>query len=250
MTRCPASSLLSRCAPRATASSPARLDLHRDGYGFVRPNGSESRDDDLFIPPNELNGAMQGDEVLVDEALPGSRGASRDGRRSGRIARVLTRRNPTVVGIFHYARKQRRGAWDDAPMLHGNYVTPLDERMAGAPGGGAILIPEGAEVPAAPKQTPASRTRRRGAVTSSEAGSTPSASIATTRSKASPSTSRSPTSPRPVAPPRAASSRSSAHPTPSAWMSRSSSASTTCRILSPRTCSPRPAPPPRKPSIR
>src|SRR6202789_1430719 len=112
-----------------------RLDLHRDGYGFVRPNGSSNRDDDLFIPPNELNGAMQGDEVLVDEALPG-----RDGRRSGRIARVLTRRNPTVVGIFHYARGRRsRGAWDDAPLggslFGGNYVTPLDERMTAAAGG-------------------------------------------------------------------------------------------------------------------
>jgi ribonuclease R len=127
-----------------------RLDLHRDGYGFVRPNGSTNRDDDLFIPPNELNGAMQGDEVLVDEAPPG-----RDGRRSGRIARVLTRRNPTVVGIFHYARGHRRGgAWEDAPLLQGNYVTPLDERMAGAPGGGAILIPDGAEVPVAAKETP------------------------------------------------------------------------------------------------
>jgi len=127
-----------------------KLDLHRDGYGFVRPNGSTNRDDDLFIPPNELNGAMQGDEVLVDEAPPG-----RDGRRSGRIARVLTRRNPTVVGIFHYARARRsRGAWDDAPLLHGNYVTPLDERMTGAPGGGAILIPEGAEIPATPVVTP------------------------------------------------------------------------------------------------
>jgi len=132
-----------------------RLDLHRDGYGFVRPNGSVSRDDDLFIPPNELNGAMQGDEVLVDEALPSSRGASRDGRRSGRIARVLTRRNPTVVGIFHYAQGRRsRGAWDDVPVVQGNYVTPLDERMAGAPGGGAILIPDGAELPATPQQTP------------------------------------------------------------------------------------------------
>jgi ribonuclease R len=126
-----------------------KLDLHRDGYGFVRPNNSTSREDDLFIPPNELNGAMQGDEVLVDEALPG-----RDGRRSGRIARVLTRRNPTVVGIFHYARAHRRSTWDDAPMVHGNYVTPLDERMAGAPGGGAILIPDGAEVPATPEATP------------------------------------------------------------------------------------------------
>ena len=127
-----------------------RLDLHRDGYGFVRPNGSTNRDDDLFIPPNELNGAMQGDEVLVDEAAPG-----RDGRRSGRIARVLTRRNPTVVGIFHYARGRRsRGAWNDVPLANGNYVTPLDERMTGAPGGGAILIPDGAEIPATPVDTP------------------------------------------------------------------------------------------------
>ncbi len=144
-----------------------RLDLHRDGYGFVRPNGSDSREDDVFIPPNELNGAMQGDEVLVDEAPRG-----RDGRRSGRIARVLTRRNPTVVGIFHYARGRRgrshetQSAWGErgdgglssafggAAIAGANYVTPLDERMAGAPGGGAILIPEGAEVVATAKETP------------------------------------------------------------------------------------------------
>jgi ribonuclease R len=126
-----------------------KLDLHRDGYGFVRPNGSTNREDDLFIPPNEINGAMQGDEVLVDEAPPG-----RDGRRSGRIARVLTRRNPTVVGIFHYAKSQRRrSAWDDlsrngAPLFHGNYITPLDERMTQP-----ILIPDGMELPATPQAT-------------------------------------------------------------------------------------------------
>jgi ribonuclease R len=125
-----------------------RLDLHRDGYGFVRPNGSVDRSDDLFIPPNELNGAMQGDEVLVDEAPPG-----RDGRRSGRIARVLNRRNPTVVGIFHYARAHRGSTRDHAPMgfdiVGGNYITPLDERMTQA-----ILIPEGAETASVTKATP------------------------------------------------------------------------------------------------
>jgi ribonuclease R len=121
-----------------------RLDLHRDGYGFVRPNGSVDRGDDLFIPPNELNGAMQGDEVLVDEAPPG-----RDGRRSGRIARVLNRRNPTVVGVFHYARAHRGSAWENAPMINGNYITPLDERMTQA-----ILIPEGAEVASMQMATP------------------------------------------------------------------------------------------------
>ena len=130
-----------------------RLDLHRDGFGFVRieerKNGPETHintpkhvlttqvQGDIFIPPNEINGAMQGDLVLVDEQLPG-----RDGRRSGRIARVLTRRNPTVVGIFHYARPQRA----HSTIVSGNYVTPLDERI-----GGAISIAEGDEiVPATP----------------------------------------------------------------------------------------------------
>ncbi len=113
-----------------------RIDLHRDGYGFVRPNGSSSREDDLFIPPNELNGAMQGDEVLVDEAA-----RDREGRRSGRVARVLTRRNPTVVGIFHYPRSHRRNPWEDLPLAKGNYVTPFDERMTQP-----ILIAEGDEV--------------------------------------------------------------------------------------------------------
>jgi ribonuclease R len=91
------------------------------------------KQDDIFIPPNEIHGAMQGDLVLVDEALPG-----RDGRRSGRIARVLTRRNPTIVGIFHYAKRLHR---NDYEVLRGNYVTPWDERM-----GGPIEIPDGEEV--------------------------------------------------------------------------------------------------------
>jgi len=120
-----------------------KIDLHRDGYAFVRPNDGAGREDDIFIPPNELNGAMQGDEVLVDEAQRG-----RDGRRSGRVARVLTRRNPTVVGIFHYARSHRRSPWENT-VLRGNYVTPLDERMTQP-----ILIPEGAEIVTAARETP------------------------------------------------------------------------------------------------
>jgi ribonuclease R len=114
-----------------------RLDLHRDGFGFVRVEGAQG---DIFIPPNEINGAMQGDLVLVDEGLAG-----RGGRRSGRIARVLTRRNPTVVGIFHYARPQRA----HSVMVSGNYVTPLDERI-----GGAIAIAEGEEIVAGGTDSP------------------------------------------------------------------------------------------------
>jgi ribonuclease R len=104
-----------------------RLDVHRDGFGFVRPEARQaSGDDDIFIPPNEMNGAMQGDQVLVELAPPRP-----DGRQSGRIARVLSRRNPTVVGVFHYALHDH---------ARGNTVTPLDDRLTQP-----ILIPFGLE---------------------------------------------------------------------------------------------------------
>ncbi len=114
-----------------------RLDLHRDGYGFVRPNARQASGvtDDVFIPPNEINGAMQGDQVLVELEPPRA-----DGRLSGRIARILERRNATVVGTFHYARGERY------PQ---NVVIPFDERMTQP-----IVIPPGAELlPAGPGVT-------------------------------------------------------------------------------------------------
>src|SRR5271165_578648 len=100
--------------PRAAVTrdnlAAGRLDLHRDGYGFVRPEVKQaSGNDDIFIPPNEINGAMQGDQVLVELAQPKS-----DGRRMGRIVRILSRKNPTVVGIFHYSvdsMETRRGGY-------------------------------------------------------------------------------------------------------------------------------------------
>jgi ribonuclease R len=127
--------------PRAAAGvggtrenlSAGRLDLHRDGYGFVRPNARQATgQDDIFIPPNEINSAMQGDQVLVEVEPPKA-----DGRRTGRIVRILERRNPTVVGVFHYQRSDR------AP---GHTVVPFDERMTQP-----ILIRDGDEIPPAPK---------------------------------------------------------------------------------------------------
>src|SRR5215472_9597245 len=135
--------------PRKTAGAGSRdnlvagrLDLHRDGYGFVRPFARQPQgDDDIFIPPDEINGAMQGDQVLVELAPPRP-----DGRRLGRIARIIERRNPTVVGTFHYGPPfsrfgpQVRGyAGPGRESVH--HVVPFDDRMSQA-----ILIPEGAEI--------------------------------------------------------------------------------------------------------
>src|SRR5580698_5908923 len=144
-------------APSGTAAGTrdnlmaGRLDLHRDGFGFVRPNARQASvriDEDVFIPPNEINGAMQGDQVLVELEPPKA-----DGRRQGRIVRVIERRNPTVVGVFHYARSDRS---------MGHHVVPFDERMTQH-----ILIPPGAEIPAVSESSTPHR------VLGAEAGVTP-----------------------------------------------------------------------------
>jgi ribonuclease R len=134
-------------APRENLLA-GRLDLHRDGYGFVRPNARQGagKDDDVFIPPDEINGAMQGDQVLVELAPPRA-----DGRRLGRIARILERRNPTVVGIFHYARSDRE---------QGHKLVPFDERMTQP-----IVIPRGQEMPPAERESTPHRVIGREAAT-------------------------------------------------------------------------------------
>ncbi|HWT66508.1 MAG TPA: VacB/RNase II family 3'-5' exoribonuclease, partial [Terracidiphilus sp.] len=108
--------------------------------GFVRPTVRQASgiSDDVFIPPTEINGAMQGDQVLVELDPPRA-----DGRRSGRIARVLERRNLTVVGTFHYARSGR-----DA----GHLVVPFDSRMTQP-----VVILRGGEIPEAKSAATAHR---------------------------------------------------------------------------------------------
>lgn len=112
-----------------------RLQVHRDGYGFVRPDAGGG-EEDLFIPPDLMDQAMQGDQVLVEPLPPKG-----DGRRAGRILRVLERRNTSVVGIFHYAR---HGHLPRGERIAGNYVAPLDPRIASL-----VVIPPGAEIPEA-----------------------------------------------------------------------------------------------------
>ncbi len=104
-----------------------RLTMHRDGYGFVIPNPGQrsSFTGDIYIHPQAVGSAMHGDQVLVEL------GRKRDdGRAEGRIVRVLSRGNPTVVGTFHYGSRQ-------------NYVIPIDEKVTKH-----IVIPRGMEWPA------------------------------------------------------------------------------------------------------
>ena len=79
---------------------PDRMNLLRGrfignakGFGFVAPE--EQGMDDIFIPPNEINGALNGDTVLV-RILKESSGD----RREGTITKIVERSKTTFVGTF------------------------------------------------------------------------------------------------------------------------------------------------------
>jgi len=102
-----------------------RLNMHRDGYGFLIPDHAiEGLQGDIYIPRDSAQKAMHGDRVVVRIARIES-----DGRADGEIIRILRRAHLTVVGEF---RLRRRGA----------FVVPHDERIHQW-----IEIPEGTELP-------------------------------------------------------------------------------------------------------
>lgn len=79
---------------------PERMNLmsgkfigHPRGFGFVAYD--EAGQDDIFIPPTEVNGAINGDRVMV--RISESSGGD---RREGAIIRILERGTTQVVGTF------------------------------------------------------------------------------------------------------------------------------------------------------
>ena len=120
--------------PTATSSLnlvAGRLQMHRDGYGFVTPEPDSlpprargKLQGDIFIRPPDVSNAMHGDRVLVELGT-----IRADGRAEGRILQVTDRKQETVVGIFHYGTRH-------------NFVTPMNERVTMD-----IIIPAGMEVP-------------------------------------------------------------------------------------------------------
>jgi ribonuclease R len=102
-----------------------RLNMHRDGYGFlISERPIEGITGDIFIPPDSAAKAMHGDRVIVRIAR-----IEADGRADGEIVKILKRANPTVVGEFRVGRR-------------GQYVVPHDDRIHQW-----IDIPEGMEMP-------------------------------------------------------------------------------------------------------
>jgi ribonuclease R len=71
------------------------LHLKPEGYGFVSPLlGDGGRENDLFVPPQNVRGALDGDVVRV-RAVRG-----RDGRLAAEVLETVERRRQLALGIY------------------------------------------------------------------------------------------------------------------------------------------------------
>ena len=99
------------------------------GFGFVEIDG---QNEDIFIPPSDINGAMHGDMVFVKlrtkeiEESDGSYTKKR--RKEGTIEKVLERKNVELVGTFSKSKDFGFVIADDKHIFQDIYI-PKQARM-------------------------------------------------------------------------------------------------------------------------
>ncbi|WP_061010681.1 ribonuclease R [Vibrio sp. CUB2] len=106
---------------------------HKDGHGWVRPEGSVGKDNDIVLPHHQMKHIIHGDYVLVQPT-----DNSKRGRREGRLVRVLEERNTQSVGRFFLEYGYSYVVPDDSRISQ-DILIP-NEHKAGARMGNVVVI--------------------------------------------------------------------------------------------------------------
>lgn len=86
-------------APSAMGYFVGKFISHRRGFGFVESD--EEFVQDLFIGPDDINGALNGDRVMAEITIPATYGK----RAEGTIVKVIRRENDSLIGLFQLSNK-------------------------------------------------------------------------------------------------------------------------------------------------
>jgi ribonuclease R len=112
------------------------LTVHPRGFGFVA--SLDAAGDDVFVPPEAMDGAMHGDRVRVRVRARGARGAE------GEVVAVIERGLKRVAGTL---RRKGKSAWlePDDTRVRGPIVLPRAIDVAGPEGnsgadGDAVVV--------------------------------------------------------------------------------------------------------------
>lgn len=104
---------------------------HQKGFGFVIPYEDSP---DIFIPANNVKGAMNGD-VVIAKILK----ENEEKRKSeGEIVRILDRANKTIVGVYEDSRNFGFVVADDKRIHHDIFIPKAEK--SGAKTGDVVIV--------------------------------------------------------------------------------------------------------------
>lgn len=101
-----------------------KLEVHSKGYGFLLPENEGEKD--VFIPSSSMNGAMNGDKVLVQITREDINGK----KREGEVKEVLSRANNKIIGVYEDSRNFGFVVPEDSRLNQDIFISKKDRNGA------------------------------------------------------------------------------------------------------------------------
>ena len=101
-----------------------KLEVHQKGFGFLIPDTEGEKD--VFIPSSSMNGAMNGDKVLVQITREDINGK----KREGEVTEVLDRANKKIIGVYEDSRNFGFVVPEDSRLNQDIFISKKDRNGA------------------------------------------------------------------------------------------------------------------------
>lgn len=109
-----------------------KLQAHKKGFGFLIPEVEGEKD--VFIPSSFMNGAMNGDKVLVQITREDLNGK----KREGEVAEILERANTRIIGVYEDSRNFGFVVPEDVRLNQDIFISKKDKN--GAKHGDVVIV--------------------------------------------------------------------------------------------------------------
>lgn len=97
-----------------------KIDGNEKGFGFLIPD--DKTKDDIYIPGEEMNGALHGDRVVIRLKAKGIPGR----KEEGEVIRIMERANEVVVGTFESSKNFGFVIPDDNRIAYDIFIPKAD----------------------------------------------------------------------------------------------------------------------------
>ena len=118
--------------PQKMGLISGKLQAHAKGFAFLIPDDEEEKD--VFIPSSFINGAMNGDKVLVEVTREDKSGK----KREGEVVQVVERVNKKFVGVYEESKNFGFIVVGDTKISQDIFINKKDKN--GAKNGDVVLV--------------------------------------------------------------------------------------------------------------